>query len=204
MRLFAALDVPEEVCDEIAAWWAAACVYLPVMDWRDVPRHNWHLTLAFYGDVHGSAVDGLCEALADCAANGPLQRLCTQDFGIFPRPARPRVFWAGVESAGGLKDLKHLARCCRQAGHATLRKHTSRQTPFRGHISLARAAEQAQGVDAEIWSQLPELPPMQWTVDSLSLYASQIRSQGPVYRRVESFEFERSSCPINPRRWTAP
>lgn len=190
MRLFAALDPCDDVRDEIAAWWSAACVHLPAGEWRDVPRRNWHLTLAFYGDVGGEEVDDLAEALAGVAGETPAPELQTVGFGVFPRPARPRVFWVGAQMRDASGQLKHLARCCRRAGHVTLRKHTARSEPFRGHITLTRAVSQASPLDAERWHALPEMPALIWTAESLCLYASELRPQGPIYRLVEAFEFK--------------
>ena len=190
MRLFAALDLPDDIRHEIAAWWTAACAHLPAAGWRDVPKHNWHVTLAFYGDVDGDEVDDLAEALAECAeAVSPLM-LRSAGLGVFPRAARPRVFWAGIEQGHGGNDLRHLARCCRQAGHVTLRKHTAKAEPFRGHITLARAASFAAPLDAGLWQALPDVPDLEWSVGALSLYASKLRPQGPLYRLVEAFEFK--------------
>ncbi len=190
MRLFTALDVPDDIRQEIAAWWVAAGVLLPVGDWRDVAGRNWHVTLAFYGDVGGEELDELAEELAACAAAASPLRLRTDSFGIFPHASRPRVFWAGVESAEGEKELKYLARCCRLAGHVTLRKHTAKEAPFRGHVTLARATPEAVPLGGEIWQAMPDFPVLEWTAGTLSLYASTLRPQGPLYRLVEAFEFK--------------
>ena len=190
MRLFAAVDVPEDIRQEIAAWWAAACVHLPAGDWRDVAVRNWHVTLAFYGEVRGDEVDDLAEALADCAATASPLILRTGACGVFPNASRPRVFWGGVGSVDGAKDLAYLARCCRLAGHVTLRKHTAKEAPFRGHITLARALPDAAPLGGEVWQSLPDLPVLEWTVGAVSLYASQLRPQGPIYRLVEAFEYK--------------
>jgi len=190
MRLFAALDVPEDIRHEIAAWWTAACIHLPDGDWRDVAERNWHVTLAFYGEVGGDEINDLAEALADRAATAPSLCLLTGGFGVFPRASRPRVFWAGVETEAGVKDLAYLARCCRQAGHATLRKHSAKETFFRGHITLARAALGAAPVGAEAWQKIPDLPALEWIAGALSLYASTLKPKGPIYRLVETFELK--------------
>lgn len=194
MRMFAALQLPEDIRDEIAAWWTAACVHLPANDWRDVNKRNWHLTLAFFGEVEGDEVGDLAEALFACAEQMPPLSLRADGVGVFPRPSRPRVFWVGVESpeveGQRRQALRHLARCCRQAGHVTLRKHTAKSEPFRGHVTLARAAAYAAPLDADVWQGLPELPELAWCADTLGLYASQLRPQGPIYRLVEAFELK--------------
>jgi len=199
MLLFAAIEIPEYVRDELAVWWSEASLYLPVNEWRDVAQRNWHMTLAFYGEVSGSDKNGsdvntLAEALDDCAtATPPLDLIMgseSADCGVFPRSVRPRVFWAGVASENQTKDLKNLARCCRRAGHATLRKRTAKERPFRGHITLARAGDFATQLTAECWQTLPTMPQLTWTATSLTLFASHLRPEGAQYQRVEEFIFE--------------
>lgn len=100
MRLFAALDLSEDVRDDIAASWSSACLHLPAGEWRDVTKRNWHLTLAFYGDVCGDEPDVLAGALADVAAKTSPMELQTAGCGVFPHAVRSRVFWAGVGMQG--------------------------------------------------------------------------------------------------------
>jgi len=209
MRLFAALDTPYTICEEIHAWWLEAAGQLPMGDWRDVPIKNWHLTLAFYGDVEGSGVDDLAEALAEYVKgttkephrSGRIREgelpgvtrpigLKTTDFGVFPKFSKPRVFWAGVDDLENSGELKEMARCCRRAGRATVRKRSAKESPFRGHISLARANEFAVPIDAEIVAAMPPFPKLVWKAESLSLYQSTLHPDGAQYRRLEEFRFE--------------
>jgi len=202
MRLFVAIEIPEHVRQELASWWTEASLCLPDNEWRDIPTQNWHVTLAFYGQVNGLDVDALAEELAVCAAKTEPICLEIQDFGTFPRAARPRVFWAGIRMvaeagmAAGIapekqaKGLKNLARCCRRAGHATLRKRTAKERSFRGHITLARSGDFATPLTAECWQALPDMPQLAWTAASLTLFASKLRPEGAQYQRVEEFTFE--------------
>jgi len=210
MRVFAALETPYEIAEEIDAWWQEAATHLEAGDWRDVPMKNWHLTLAFYGDVQGGEVDDLAEALGEYVRGttkpkpgrfalpregeepgirGPI-RLKTTRFGAFPKMSKPRVFWAGVDDADDSGKLKKMARCCRRAGHATVRKSSAKETPFRGHITLARAREFAAPIDADILADLEPLPELTWVADSLVLYQSILKPEGAQYRKLESFTFE--------------
>ncbi len=209
MRLFAALDTPYDVAEEIDAWWQEAVTHLEPGDWRDVPMKNWHVTLAFYGDVDGGQVDDLAEALGEYVrgttkerlksgriregeepgVNGPLS-LKTTDFGAFPKFSRPRVLWAGVDDSDGSGKLKEMVRCCRGAGRATVRKSPAKVTPFRGHITLARAREFPAPVTADMLAAMPPFPELEWTVDSLVLYQSTLHPEGAKYRKLESFDFD--------------
>lgn len=210
MRLFAALDIPFEIAEEIDAWWQEASTHLQPGDWRDVPMKNWHLTLAFYGDVEGSEADDLAEALAEYVrgttkqqpgrfsrpregeepgVRGPLQ-LKTSEFGAFPRFSKPQVLWAGIDDSDSSGRLKEMARCCRQAGRATVRKRSAKVNPFRGHITLARGNEFTAPISAGMLAQMAPFPEVEWVVDSLVLYHSTLHPEGAKYRKLESFEFK--------------
>ena len=210
MRLFAALETPCEIAKEIDVWWQEASTHLQFGDWRSVPVKNWHLTLAFFGDVLGDEVDDLAEALGEYVRGttkaqpgrfsrpregeepgviGPVSLKSTH-FGAFPKMTKPRVLWAGVDDADGSGNLRKMARCCRRAGHATVRKSSAKETPFKGHITLARAREFASPITADILAGLEPLPGIEWTADSLVLYQSTLHPDGAKYRKLESFNFE--------------
>jgi 2'-5' RNA ligase len=212
MRLFVALETPYAICEEIHAWWLEAGGQLNVGDWCDVPTKNSHLTLAFYGDVEGGEADNLADSLAEYVRgtskeplrsgrrregempdmNGPVG-LKTTEFGAFPKFSKPRVLWAGVDDLNGSGELKEMARCCRRAGRATVRKgkgkRSAKESPFRGHITLARANEFAAPISAGMLAEMPPFPELSWSVESLSLFVSTLHSDGAKYRKLEEFSF---------------
>jgi len=191
MRLFAAIEMPESVINEISTWWQGACLHLPAAEWRDIPKQNWHLTLAFFGDMPGQDTDVLAEALTVCTHEIPPIRLRLGKPGVFPGENRARVFWLGVEDvvddAIGAGKLKALARCCRRAGRATLRKRTAKEEPFRGHVTLARKRAFPAPLTAEILAGIPQPPEAEWTANSLALFQSELHRDGARYRILEEF-----------------
>lgn len=192
MRLFAALDTPYAVTEELNVWWQEEATHLAPGDWRDVPTKNWHLTLAFYGDVEGDTVDDLAESLMACAKETDPIKLRTTTFGAFPRLLKPRVLWAGVDALEGSGTLKQLARCCRQAGRATVRnskdKRSAKESPFKGHITLARGCEFPAPIDAGMLANMSPFPQLQWVAGSLVLYQSILHPDGARYRKLEVFD----------------
>ena len=188
MRLFAALELPDHVRQALIDWWADACAYLDSDAWRRVPPHQWHLTLAFFGDVTGHDAEDLAEALLACASESPFVSLKTGGCGLFPRPQRPRVFWAGVDDQGDAGDLKHLARCCRRAGHATVRGRRASEAAFRGHVTLARSGIHVRAMDGEKLNLMLPVPQIHWRAERLCLFQSILRPEGAQYRRLETFE----------------
>lgn len=188
MRLFAALELPDHVRQALSDWWMNAGGYLDAAAWRHVPAYQWHLTLAFYGDVSGSDADDLAEALLACAAESRPLRLKTGGCGLFPGPQRPRVFWAGVDDDGEGRQLKHLARCCRRSGHATVRARRAREAAFRGHVTMARSGIRAGAVDAGRLNRILPVPELHWLAERLCLFQSILHPDGVRYRRLEAFE----------------
>jgi len=193
MRLFAAIELPETVINELNDWWCVATTGLDMKQWRPVSPHLWHVTLAFYGDVSGHDADDLAEALLECADSNPSLILETDSFGFFPGPARPRVFWAGVHDQKQGGRLKHLAHCCRRAGHATVRKRTAKESAFRGHITVARGRDFPDPINLADMLLLAEVPLINWRAGSLSLFQSILQPDGPQYRRLETFELKGST-----------
>jgi len=192
MRLFAAIELPEPVIDELHDWWQQAACHFDEESWRPVSSHLWHVTLAFYGDVGGHDADDLAEALMQCAQSSAPLLLETDRFGFFPRAARPRLFWAGIRDAEAGKRLKNLAHCCRRAGHATVRKRTARETAFRGHITMARGRGFPTPLTMSELALLAEVPTLDWCADRLTLFQSILQPDGPQYRRLETFELKGS------------
>jgi len=192
MRLFTAIEMPESVIDEISTWWQGACLHLPAAEWRDISKQNWHLTLAFFGDIPGQDANMLADALAACAQETPPIRLKLGNPGVFPGENRARVFWLGVEDviddAVGAGKLKPLARCCRRAGRATLRKRTAKEEPFRGHVTLARKRGFPAPLNAEILAGIPQPPEAEWMANRLALFQSELHRDGARYRMLEAYE----------------
>jgi 2'-5' RNA ligase len=109
------------------------------VDWRFADPSGWHVTLAFLGATPaaslGPLVDGVSDAVRDLA---PFE-VSTSGLGGFPSGRRARVLWYGVADPD--RRLRDLARRVQAAAGL------DEGTPFRPHITLARARDR-RGVDA--------------------------------------------------------
>jgi 2'-5' RNA ligase len=132
MRLFVAVVPPEDVLDDLEEHLEPRREAGPEIRWTD--RHQWHVTLAFLGDVPERRLDDLTEALARSAAKRDPLVLRLAGAGAFPNPYAARVLWAGVEQVRG--DLAAVAGGIRNA--ATSAGATPDGTRFQAHLTLGR------------------------------------------------------------------
>lgn len=100
---------------------------------RWTAAENWHITLAFYGDLGESRVDLLGEALAEVAAAADPFGLALAGAGVFAH----RTLWAGV--AGDVDRVHDLVAACREAGDDVGARQDDR-VRSRPHVTLGRVA----------------------------------------------------------------
>jgi len=163
LRLFAAVDPPAE---QVAS--LAAAVDRSDERLRWVSESQWHVTLAFYGEVAESKVDALQSGLERAAARSQPMALRLAGAGSFPRQqAKARVLWVGLD--GDVDPLRRLADRCAGAGRRA--RIAMEDRAFRPHLTIARSRKDP--VDArELVAQLASYTGDWWTVSSLRLVHS--------------------------------
>lgn len=156
MRLFAAVRLTPDVqasLDAVTAPLRAAHV-----DLRWVDAADWHLTLAFYGEVPAPDVPALRRAL-DGVLTHPAFDLRLAGAGRF----RHDVLWAGV--TGDTEELAALAATARTAGELE-----PPATPYVPHLTLARRRRRTDLTEAV--KALHDYESPAWTVRDVDLLVS--------------------------------
>lgn len=163
MRLFVALTPPAEVIEELAARVAALRVLEPELRWSR--PQQWHLTLAFLGEVGEESRAEFTRRLGKAAGRyAPL----TLSFGGGGRFGH-RVLWTRVH--GERDRLRKLADTVRAAARRS--DLATEQRPYRPHLTLARATTAA----ADLSPLVDALAPYEgstWTADELHLVHSRL------------------------------
>ncbi|MFF5426246.1 MULTISPECIES: RNA 2',3'-cyclic phosphodiesterase [unclassified Streptomyces] len=181
VRVFIALAPPDEAKDELAQALAPAYAAYPHMRWNRI--EDWHITLAFLGELPRAAVPPLHSPLADVAASrGPVE-LALHGAGHFDE----RVLWSGI--AGDLSGLRLLASDVR-----TVVKECGipfEERPLRPHLTLARARRADQESVVAAAAGLAGFTGRGWPAARLHLVGSDFgRGPGPIrYRDLESWAF---------------
>ncbi len=139
MRTFLALELPGKTAMQIADWRDRQCGAMG----RPVPPANFHITLAFIGELSAGPLERLCLAIDEWLAgeNLPGGELVLDCIGYWPKPG---IYWLGpLEWPGPLSQLagklRHLATT------AGARRD---RNPFRPHVTLFRNCSTAPPVTA--------------------------------------------------------
>ncbi len=145
-----------------------------------------HLTLRFLGEISPAAIDAIAAALRDAYAGREPFSLAVRGVGAFPSMQRPRVLWAGVEPAEGpVPALNETAeQAARDAGLPPEKQ------AFHPHITLGRIRDHARAgwMESALLSE-KGFNGGEFTVKSVSLYASHLTPTGPQYQRLHEFPF---------------
>jgi RNA 2',3'-cyclic 3'-phosphodiesterase len=141
---------------------------LPKIEWasggRRVSVANYHLTLAFLGDVPATRVDAVREAV--CRVRSPAFDLHLDRIEYWSKP-QVLCLAASAPPDAARTLVQGLWRVLDRAGFkADVR-------PFKAHLTLARKVERPPANRA--------IDPITWRVDRLALVESIGTPEGPVY-----------------------
>ncbi len=179
MRIFIALDIPDDIRARMMEYLERARLLVPEARWTR--PESLHVTLKFVGEVSDTRLHEMKTALSAVKA-APFQ-LSFQDVGFFPNPKSPRVFWIGVQGGQALPQLAAIV----DAGLGKL-GFAREEKAYRPHLTLARAG--STGSLKQLQPMLnPEEPPQfgTMTAQEFWLYKSEPQQGGSRYTKLERF-----------------
>ena len=182
MRLFVALNIPEEVRKSLAELVAQLRPACQNARWARV--EGLHVTLKFIGETPLEKVEMIKSALTSVPTRAPIP-INFQGFGFFPNERRPRVLWAGVEAG---PELSELALAVETALDSIGIPRETR--PFAPHLTLARL-ESSRGLDA-LHAEIQNAGSHDFgrtTATEFHLYQSVLKCGGAEYTQLATFSF---------------
>ena len=132
MRLFTALDIPDDILANIGRLFDRL---KPTARIRWSPTENMHITTKFIGEWPEIRLQEMRNTLARVPATGAID-ISIRGLGWFPNPKNPRVFWAGVHAAESLSKLAAATEWATSSLGVP-----SETRPFSPHLTLARIRE---------------------------------------------------------------
>ena len=190
VRCFIAVELPEEVRDEIAQLQAQLkSVNQPGVKWVD--PYGIHLTLKFLGSVDGNRISSITKAMVEVVQGISPFHLKVKGLGVFPNLRRVQVAWVGV--SGEIDKLAQL----QQGIESALPKlgFASEKRQFTPHLTLARLRDRASLEERQRLGQLitdTKFEPVHnFPVDAISLMRSQLTREGAIYSQIDSVELDK-------------
>ncbi len=132
MRLFTAIDIPDEVRRNLRN---LVEKLRPTARIAWSPVENLHVTTKFIGEWPENRLDEMKAVLGGVGSPGVVE-ISVRGLGWFPTAEHPRVFWAGIESGSALRSLAHATESAvAQIGVPV------EERAFSPHLTLARIRE---------------------------------------------------------------
>lgn len=182
IRLFAALDLPDEVAEALEPFQRG----LAGADWR--PREALHITLKFAGDLREDMADDLDVELGRIGG-APLE-VEISGAGAFGEGGDIHAVWARVIPT---EPLSRLARACEVAGRrAGLPPDARAYTP---HVTLAYLRRPAPEAVARWLAFAEALRVPAFRLHRFGLYSSWRGPDGSRYRLERSYPLDQRAEP---------
>lgn len=170
MRLFVAAYPPAAVLDDLARVLADRHLSRTGANVRLAPREQWHLTLAFLGEVPDERAGDAAAAVDRAAERGGPATVRLAGAGRFGRGTFT-IVWAGI--TGQVTELKELAGAVRRELKRARLPRDDR--PYRPHLTLARPGDRLPAEElADDLAVLRAYQGPQWTVEELRLMRSHL------------------------------
>lgn len=187
--MFIALAPPDRAKEELARELCPAYDTHPHMRWNRI--EDWHITLAFLGELPAETVPLLHPPLAALAKDHLSPCLALRGSGTFDE----RVLWSGIE--GDLDELHALAAAVRSAVRSCGVALEDR--PLRPHLTLARARRGDRSSVEEIADRLAGFTGGPWSAERLHLVGSNAgRGHHPIhYRDIAAWPLGDGAPPFN-------
>lgn len=178
MRLFIALDMPEQIKNALMAI-EHELKNIPGVALRGVPRGQLHLTLQFLGEV----TEQQFVILKDLLASIPMQpfTVCLGSLGVLTHKEHIRLVY--IDLVGN--DLAHLAEHIRRATSLLIK---TENRSFLSHITLARVAFLENNALFMQALNTLKTPENCFQVDSFVLKESTLSSDGAHHRILQTYK----------------
>lgn len=180
LRLFCAIELPQEVRARAADYMARLREAAPDVRASWEREEKLHLTLKFFGDTQEERVQELMKALERAASLVNPFELVLHGTGAFPPSGSPRVLWLGVSDPAGLLNKLHaqVEEECSRIGFGRERKR------FNPHLTIARLrSHEGASLIAALHKSL-EFEAEAFTVTEIVLIKSELLPQGSRHTRL--------------------
>jgi RNA 2',3'-cyclic 3'-phosphodiesterase len=192
MRIFIGIDLDSEVRGRVARFLEGVEGFAPDARW--VTPESLHITLKFIGEQKPEQVEAIAAKLRQISR--PSFEIRFANYGFFPTPKAPRVFWIGIQAGAELPQLAETV------DRATAELGIPREDrPYSPHLTLARSGGRSgspkwrkgdgpNSVFSTLDKRLREMGALDFGTISARefiLYQSQLSPRGSKYTTLHRF-----------------
>jgi 2'-5' RNA ligase len=160
MRVFAAMVLSVEAVHDLDKALAEHRSLLPSIRWT--PSDDWHLALAYFGNISRTDLDRLEHAMAEITETWPPMEVRVQGLGAFPEPDEANALWAHVHEPNDLLPKLSSAVLAGVKGFGWILD----RRVFRPQVMLGRSS---QPVDAQPFlDAVGSYEGPSWTFDTIA------------------------------------
>jgi 2'-5' RNA ligase len=177
MRLFIAIDIPENLKEKLAR--LENKLKKCDLDAKWINALNIHMTLKFLGETHEEQLAKIISIISVTAANFSKLELTLGSFGFFPNETSPRVFFISTDNEEILRNISlQLEDKLEVLGFP-------KEGRFKSHLTLARfrSKKNIDSLKNEIKNITIEA---KFACSEIILFKSLLKPTGPVYEKLFS------------------
>ena len=172
IRTFLALELPQTVRNKLSAYVELISGNHKLQQIRWLPKENYHLTLAFLGNVEYVLISSLQQKLEQNLSYNKAVPFRFSEITPFPFSGTPKIAAAMLEYSDDLMQLQYnLAKCLRSFGVSLERRR------FTPHVTLGRLKTRSR--------KSMEFQPQQIFLEGVSekvvIFQSELAPKGAVY-----------------------
>ncbi|MCM8781418.1 MAG: RNA 2',3'-cyclic phosphodiesterase [Candidatus Omnitrophica bacterium] len=183
MRLFIAVELPEEIKDFLAN--LQMILKKTGADVKWVEAKNIHLTLKFLGEVDEEKIDKVIRILEETARDKDRFYIHLNSCGAFPNLKFPRVIWVGIDK-GNVETTQIAISLEEKLAKLGIPKE---KRPFSSHITLGRVKSglNRQRLNEELTRIEKNLsfPTQEYQIKKIALFKSTLTPNGPIYEVIK-------------------
>jgi len=183
MRLFIAIELPQQLKDKLAALQMQLKKSGADVKW--VSPHNIHLTLKFLGETGAERLPGIIAAMENAAHDTKPFQASLSFCGAFPKIEFPRVIWVAIDK--GENETKLLAQRLEDELKET--GIPKEERIFTAHLTIGRVSSPQN--KAQLVKSLKEAENyfggqnIEFGVNRITLFKSTLGPGGPSYEALK-------------------
>jgi 2'-5' RNA ligase len=182
MRLFIAIEIPEDIRNEVVAVEEKLGSFYRA---KWVEKDNIHLTLKFLGDVEEKGLKDIKNIVSEISKKNSGFDLNLENIGGFPNLKRPRVLWIGV-GQGKENTVSLIEQLEKEFARLGIQPEKRKKTP---HITIGRVKgliERGGEKEREDVNKLTYKSRV-FRVDTVSIIKSVLTPRGAIYTVLERY-----------------